>query len=289
DSFFKSDVKGKEAKASIALGDLLGFDEAIISQVKESQKIKKPEDIKKLAKLNKAGWKKELTKVAGKIDIAGKPLDRKLIELHASSLVRKMEREFPTVAFSAQLGREEKKNIILKNHKEITEFLTKHEDFDLQHSNIDIYLKKKKLAKKKNEAMREELKTVQRIFKFVPHYSKTNALRKQGIHSAQSIAAIGETRFIKEIAPKAGIKTKEARDIFRRAERTNTAAMLIVGELQDTMRTMDVPALEMKSLSKKLEAVSKDFPNLKSLFKLTDVCECEHCRSVYSPAAYLVE
>ena len=50
-----------------------------------------------------------------------------------------------------------------------------------------------------------------------------------------------------------------------------------------------MPAMEMKTLSLKLEAVSEDFPNLKSLFQLTDTCSCEHCRSVYSPAAYLVE
>ena len=65
--------------------------------------------------------------------------------------------------------------------------------------------------------------------------------------------------------------------------------MLIAGELQDTMRATDIAALEMKSLPQKLEAVTKDFPNLKSLFKLADVCACEHCRSVYSPAAYMVE
>lgn len=289
ESFFKSDAKANHAKTSLALGELLGFDDLIISHISESQKIKKPEDVRKLAKLNKAAWKEELTKLADKIDLAGKPLDKKLIDLHASSIVRKMEKAYPTMAFTAQLEREKKKNIILKNHKEITEFLTSHDDFDLQLSNIDLFLKKKKLATKKNEAMREELKSVQRVFKLVPHYSKTNALLKENIHSAQSIAAIGETRFVKEIAPKAGIIAEEAESIFRRAERTNTAAMLIVGELQDTMRAMDVPALEMKSLAMKLEAVSKDFPNLKSLFKLTDLCACEHCRSVYSPAAYLVE
>jgi len=287
DSFFKSDETATEAKASIALGELLGFDEVIISQVKELQKIEKSEDVKKLAALNKAGWKELLTKSADKITISGKPLDNELIDLHASSLVRKMEKEYPTTAFSAQLAREKK--VIFKNHDAIKEFFAKHDDFDLQHSNLDLFLKKKNLATKKNEAMREELKTVQRIFKLVPHYGKTNALLKQNIHSAQSIAAIGETRFVKEIAPKAGINTKEAKEMVRRAERTNTAAMLIVGELQDTIRTMDLPALEMKSLGEKLEAVSKDFPNLKSLFKLTDVCACEHCRSVYSPAAYLVE
>jgi hypothetical protein len=55
------------------------------------------------------------------------------------------------------------------------------------------------------------------------------------------------------------------------------------------MSVMDVASFETTSLAKKLEAVSKDFPNLKSLFKMVDTCECEHCRSVYSPAAYLVE
>lgn len=287
DAFFKSDETATEAKASFALGELFGFDEIIISQVKESQKIKKPEDVRKLAALNKAGWKEALTESTNKITITGKPLDNKLIDLHASSLVRKMEKEYPTIAFSAQLAREKK--VIFKNQEAIKEFFAKHDAFDLQHTNIDLFLKKKRLATKKNEALREELKSTQRVFKLIPHYSKTNALLKQNIHSAQSIAAIGETRFVKEIAPKAGINHKEAKEIFRRAERTNTAAMLIVGELQDTMRTMNIPALEMKSLSKKLEAVSKDFPNLKSLFKLTDVCACEHCRSVYSPAAYLVE
>src|SRR5690606_28344512 len=39
----------------------------------------------------------------------------------------------------------------------------------------------------------------------------------------------------------------------------------------------------------KLKAVGEDFPNLKSLFQGADSCGCEHCRSVYSPAAYLVE
>ena len=81
----------------------------------------------------------------------------------------------------------------------------------------------------------------------------------------------------------------EASEIFAKAQQTTTAAMLIAGELQDTMRAMDMPAMEMKTLSLKLEAVSGDFPNLKSLFQTTDSCACAQCRSVYSPAAYLVE
>ncbi len=287
ESFFQSDVKAAQAKISLALGELLGFDDHIVGQISESQNIKKPEDIKKLAKLNKAAWKKELTAAANKIDLAGKPLNKKLIDLHASSIVRKMEKAYPTMAFSAQLEREKKP--VLENQKKIAAFLSRHEDFDLQRHNISTYLKDKKLTGKESEAIGEELKSVQRIFKLVPHYGKTLALRKLKLNSSYSIAASGETRFVQEIAPKAGIAPKEAREIFKRAEQTTTAAMLIAGELQDTLRAMPMPAMEMKTLSLKLEAVSEDFPNLKSLFQLTDTCSCEHCRSVYSPAAYLVE
>ncbi|MDN3511813.1 MAG: neuraminidase-like domain-containing protein [Candidatus Jettenia sp.] len=285
--FFETAEKVNEAQASIALEELLGFENTLITQIKESHKIKKPEDLKRLAKLNRAAWKEELTKLTARTDIAGKPLDTTSIDLLASSIVRKMEKAYPTAAFAAQLEREKKP--VLKNHKEIIAFLSKHEDFDLQHDNISIYLKDKKLTKKDSEAIREELETVQRIFKLVPHYGKTNALRKLNIHSSYSITSAGETRFVHEIAPKAGIAPKEAKEIFKRAERTTTAAMMIAGELQDTLRTMHMPAMEMKTLSLKLEAVSEDFPNLKSLFKLTDTCSCGHCRSVYSPAAYLVE
>ncbi len=287
ESFFQSDVKAAQAKTSLALGELLGFDDHIIGRISASQKIKKPEDIKKLAKLNKAAWKKELTRAADKIDLAGKRLNKKMIDLHASSLVRKMEKAYPTMAFTAQLEREKKP--VLEHQKEITAFLAKHEDFDLQRHNITTYLKDKKLTGKESEAIGEELKSVQRIFKLAPHYGKTLGLRKQNINSSYSIAAAGEARFVQEIAPRAGIAPREAKEIFTRAQQTTTAAMLIAGELQDTLRAMHVPAMEMKTLSAKLAAVSEDFPNLKSLFQLTDACSCEHCHSVYSPAAYLVE
>jgi uncharacterized delta-60 repeat protein len=287
DSFFKSEPDASSAQTSAALAQLLGFDDAIISQVKESKEIKNPEDEKKLAALNPDDWKRALTDCAGEINIAGRELDESLIDFHAAALARKMENKFPGVAFTAQLEREEKP--FLQNHENIRNFLKENDDFDLRNTSIDLFLKEKNLNGDETEAMSGELKAVQRVFKLVPHYGKTNALLQQNIHSAQSIAAIGESRFVREIAPEAGISQKEAKEIYRKAESVNTAAMLVVGELQDTIRTMDVSALQVDSLSNKLAAVGEDFPNLETLFRLTDVCACEHCRSVYSPAAYLVE
>lgn len=287
EGFFSSEVDAADVTLMALLGDWLGFDEKLFQSVKSKKNIEKPEDLRRLAAMNKADWKSALSDAAKAGEHSGEKPDPKLIDFHASVLVRKMEKAFPTAAFAAQLGRE--KRTLFQNQAEITEFFQKNEDFDLQHTNTDLFLKSKKMVSPENEALLEELKSVQRVFKLVPHYAKTNALRAQKIHSAQGIVAFGERRFVQEIAPKAGITAREAREVFHKAERVHTAAMLVVGELQDMMRAMDVAAIETSSLARTLEKVGGDFPNLKTLFKLTDACACEHCRSVYSPAAYLVE
>jgi hypothetical protein len=286
-SFFKTQSGRADAKLALTLTNLLGANDALITEVKKTQKIKKPEDVKKLAALNRSDWKDLLSKSAGKIELDGQPLDKSLLDFHAISLTHRMEKEFPAVAFAAQLQRESEP--VFQHHDRISSFFQEHPDFDLQQSNIDAFLNQKQPSAGHDDGMRRELKSAQRIFRLVPNYRKTTALLRKNIHSAQSIAAMGEGRFVKEIAPEAGLSADEARTVFKKAEKTAAAAMLIAGELQDTIRSADIAALEMKDLAEKLEAVSKDFPNLKTLFNLADVCACEHCRSVYSPAAYLVE
>jgi hypothetical protein len=110
-------------------------------------------------------------------------------------------------------------------------FFRKHEEFDLQDNNVDLFFKEKGMSNAENAAMKHELKSVQRIFKLVPHYGKTNALLANNIHSSQSIVAAGETRFVNEIAPKAGIDKMEAKEIFQKAEKKHTAAMLVAGDI----------------------------------------------------------
>lgn len=287
DSFFKSEGDESEARLTAAAVEILGFNKELVQKVREEQGIEQPEDLKRLATMDKAGWRQALTSVGEKTREGERPLGKGLIDLHASSLVRAMERRFPSVAYTAQLQRENKQ--VLGHQDAIKNLLSSSEEFDLKETNVDLFLKNTKLDRGVGDAARRELKSLQRVFKLAPNYRKTNALLGQNINSAQSIVATGKSRFVKEVAPKAGIPRAEAEVIYQKAETTHTAALLIAGELQDVMRTSDVPALHMKSLAKKLEAVSEDFPNLKSLFELTDVCACEHCRSVYSPAAYLVE
>ncbi len=203
-SFFKSKEREVEAKTQIELGKLFGFSEEVIPKIARSKGINKSEDIRKLAKLNKSDWEAEIKKIDPNLK------NKQLRSSYASAIVRKMEQEFPTLAFAAQLERSEKS--VLKNQKTMVSFFNKFEDFDLQRHNVDLYFKEKKVSQKEKEAISEELKSVQRVFKLVPNYSKTVALREENIHSSQNIVSLGQSRFKNELAPKAGISEPE-RDI----------------------------------------------------------------------------
>ncbi len=284
---FESAKNREEAKASVEIAEIIGFDVIAVNSVKELADVQKPEELKKLVKSGHEGWKDLLSRSAEKIKETGIKINNKLIDLHARSLAKKTDLKFPTLAFAAKLKQEKKPKF--ETQDEIIGFFDKHDEFDLKKSNVDLFFRKKKISRSKNQKLLKDLKNIQRVYKLTPDYDKTTALIENKVHSAQSIIGFGRSRFINEIAPKAGIALKEAEDIFARSEAVHTASMMIVGELQDTMRSAEISASKIDSLSLKLKAVSEDFPNMKSLFKMTDLCACEQCRSVYSPAAYLVE
>lgn len=247
----------------------------------------KLQQIQQILKENRNDLNTILEKISDKSFLSS-PLKTKWNkDTFSAAVIKKMEKVHPTTAFTTQLARE--KQPILKNQTQVLAFLQKHTDFNLAKDNVDLFLQRKKVPQKESEAYSEQLKSIQRIFKLTPNYTKTQALLQKDIHSAHQIVAMGKTRFLSEVAPAAGIEEKEAKEMFKKAESTNAAAMLLVGELQDTLRAGNIASLESRKISKKLEAVTKDFPNLQSLFKGTDTCACEQCRSVYSPAAYLVE
>ena len=280
-AFFDNGKKTDENKQEGVLNALFDFSKRAIPNIIKENKVKDRRDVKRLARLNKSMWVEEIRKANPGLKT------NEVINTYASGIVRTFERAFPTIAFAAQLERSTQ--TVLDNQKAIVSFLNAHEDFEMLRDNVDVYLKDNKVPKKDHEEISDELKSVQRIFKLIPHYGKTMALRNAKMHSAFNIVSTGKTRFVNEIAPKAGLSPTEAKEVFLKAETKHTASMLMIGNLNDSMSGMHIASLENVSLAKKIEAVSINFPNLKSLFKLTDSCECEHCRSVYSPAAYLVE
>ena len=136
---FTDPANAKAAATSAALSDVLGYDEQIIEHIRNEQGIKRPEDVRELARLNRADWGKLLRKTASSATVGDHPIRKSLIDLHASALVRKLEKRFPTTAFAAQLERD--KTAAPEHRNQLLGLLDEHPDFDLATGNIDLLLK----------------------------------------------------------------------------------------------------------------------------------------------------
>src|SRR5205814_4234103 len=133
------------------------------------------------------------------------------------------------------------------------------------------------------ERLIQQLKGVQRVFKVAPRYEQTDALLADGLDSAFKIYRMGESEFVRSYEAQPGFTRASAHTTWRRAADTHAAVLTIVADLKG-MQAEGLP----KVLAGNDDALA-NFPNWNNLFQTGDLCDCEECRSVLSPAAYFAD
>jgi hypothetical protein len=294
-SFAKEEIA--DLRTSFQLAELTHGDFSVVKLLKEEFEIREPQQIRRLAKKSQAEWVRlvEEKHGAGAIklpvevsDIAGQG---KLPEakIYGKMLERQFREAFPTAAFAGGLQRALQNGGIrgLRHAETLSRFLDRHESFELLSTPVDDFLKSNLQpnfrALAQEEAFRLELKAVQRVFKLAPRFEAAEALLADDLHSAQKIYRIGRSEFVRRYERQQGFSADEALLTWNRAADTHAAVLSIIGDLK---------SLEAESLPLALKVSDDDvslFPNWNNLFKAGDLCECEHCRSVLSPAAYFAD
>lgn len=295
ESFKKEEIA--DLRTSFQLTELTRGDFSIVKVLKEAFDIREPEKIRQLAKKSEREWV-DLVKskhAAGEIKL---PLEvgevaglAKLpeAEVYGRTLERQFREAFPTTAFAGGLERALQNGGTrgLRQAETLGRFLEGHENFELLNTPVDEFLKNSTdpdfQALAKDEDFRLEVKAVQRVFKLAPTFEATDALLADDLHSAQKIYRMGETEFVRRYEHRDGFTTESARLAWNRAADTHAAVLTIVADL----KSLEADALPL-ALANTSAALSS-FPNWNNLFKTGDLCECEHCRSVLSPAAYFAD
>ena len=300
-----SDDTIEQVKHVIELGALTSNHIPLVAVLME--KFKKGELTSKrdLAKYSRDDWKKFFklsdsneNPINVPVTIDGDSPDAKM-DAFAAKLEQQFERAYPTTSFAAKLDRATKSPVKAKN--EITLFLENNPDFHLDRYRVEQYIAERNKVKAKEEddvlrgiqekdrpALIASLKSVQRIFKLDPTYQAVEALLTHKIDSAQQIYFMGRQQFISAVTD-AGIDKLRAKKLYNKAHNTYALALAWFGNYNIAMNGLipfgirpPIPDTET------LQAIDAQ-PNLKSLFGSLDYCECSHCRSVYSPAAYFVD
>lgn len=127
----------------------------------------------------------------------------------------------------------------------------------------------------------EELKAIQRIQKVAPSPQVAAVLLGQGIHSAHQAYNLGAS----------DMTTLLEQNGMSEAEAMGATAHILGQSQQQIGAVLGLgTALQLMAPATVLTTnVLPQLVNLDELFGSTDTCGCVHCRSVYSPAAYLTD
>jgi len=286
-----------DLRTSYQLAELTGGDFSVVKMLKEEFNVRQPEQIRLLAKKSEREWVEllECKHQAGEIqlplhlpELAGE-VKLPAVELYAQTLANRFQEAFPTAAFWGGLERALHHGGVrgMRHGESLCQLIEGHPDFELLGTPIDGFLDQDlgpefaNLAK--DETFRLELKAVQRVFKLAPTFEATEALLADGLHSAQMIYRLGESEFVRRYCRHPGFSEKKARLAWNRAANTHAAALMVIG---------DLAAFEDGVLPGVFHDRHPDldkFPNWQNLFRQGDICHCEACRSVLSPAAYFAD
>jgi hypothetical protein len=170
------------------------------------------------------------------------------------------------------------------------------------------------IAEPDRPAILRRAKAYQRIYRVAPRAEHVEALLGAGYHSAVAIARSSGRRFVRDLGPGLGGERVALR-IFQTArhhagvvQHAMTAARQVYvdplpwaigGAPGGADMMMKSGAINRPSpqpavvgpgpVAKGPGPVLKGIADLPTLFGPLALCECQHCRSVYSPAAYLVD
>ncbi|MGC1121819.1 MAG: neuraminidase-like domain-containing protein [Candidatus Methanofastidiosia archaeon] len=198
------------------------------------------------------------------------------IKNYARTMMQTIEDAFPTAVIAHSMDDD------FPNAKDLKLFFERNRDFEFRSTWIDRYLKEHEGALddiENVEAVKEQLRRMQRLFNITPRYSKYDSIRRlatDGLTSALTIRRMGKSAFMNQYTQQFG--SQQTQQIYASAGQTAAEALMLFAEYGAAMNNIDFYVLPTSKA-----------PEWEQLFGSLTLCECEHCRSVYSPAAYLVD
>ena len=250
--------------------------------------------VRDLARLDEAAWRQRLATpingqpVGAPPGIPGANEEERQVNF-ARALSQLSEALFPTAAFAARVAADTS----LPQSADLRAFFTTNPDFDLAATPLALYVRERGAGVLAGVRDPETIAAAQRLFKLAPRYALLRPLLAGGLSSAQAIRQLGERPFLAQYASTLG-GTTQARLIYRQAIAQSARSLALVSRHHaafDAVRPWVIPG------STPLDPAPGagdgrpvvGVPDLQTLFGSLSSCQCQHCQSIYSPAAYLVD
>jgi hypothetical protein len=224
---------------------------------------------------------------------------------YAQYLAAQVRLSYPTaaVAHMVQAG-----DLPVGAAGQVHDFLTVNQGkFEIGIQPVEQYIQRNGLAIAAETVT--EVKRLQRLYQITPGDQEMSALLKRGIDSAFHVTRYDKESFLRDFAPDLGGNTPALQIYHRSAQVYNAVLNIAISYLTarngitlgaQPLRT-EVAALAPAAVAPggggqviqpEPKGGSADviaYPTLEGLFGEMDFCACDECRSILSPAAYLVD
>lgn len=220
------------------------------------------------------------------------------LDVYANDLARKVRMSYPTQVIGRMLANNELRLNQGKDNQGVQTFLQHATSlgFVLGRTPIDNFISANHEKVFPNETPDQVATTTQgvkmlhRLYQITPTNEALKVMLDQGFTSAHDVVTYTPDHFIKYYG---GLfpSQDEAWLVYRKSQQVTVVTQSFFSSAQQIISippvfTVAAP-LEDRQLAR--DNLIKQYPSLSTLFGSLDFCECEHCNSVLSPAAYFVD
>lgn len=222
------------------------------------------------------------------------------LDAYAADLARKIRLSFPTQVVGRMI---EKGDLSLGNGHDAANVCTFLKnavklDFELGRTPVGPFLEQPEvdvlpgMTPAEVEDTAQGIKLLHRLYQITPSDESLKAISKPelGFTSADDVVAFTYDEFCERFGASFP-SLEEARLVYRKAQQVTTVTynFCTMAKQMGSTPAMHVTSPPATQLEQARNNLIKHYPTLESLFGSLDFCECKHCRSVLSPAAYLVD
>ncbi|WP_106395305.1 Tc toxin subunit A-related protein [Enhygromyxa salina] len=219
---------------------------------------------------------------------------------YARALFNVLEGAYPSASLGAAITRDEQAASAPPHTTALATFLTNNPAFDIVESTIGHYLDGAVapwagVDPAEHAQARTNLEIVQRVYRLTPpigRYATAKALLEQGITSATQIIASTRSEFVTKIGLSLPSDDHDAEAlagaVWDNAAKVHSLVVGLSSQLALAKTNADFVPVAFPG-AEQFDEAPNGLAELSTILGNLDYCACEHCRSVFSPAAYLTD
>src|SRR5690606_36958345 len=205
-------------------------------------------------------------------------------EDYAKTIVSLVAKAFPTARLLSKWTRDSELDAA-----SFRTFWNTNPEFDFQETSVRRYVSENPDALDgiaDPDGFVHELEGVHRLFSLVPDPEKFESVRtlwQAGFRSAHAIVRQGRGPFLRRVAE--GMTEEQATRVYAQARQKAALSLATLVKYSPLFNQLNPQVLGKVVIADPPDSI----PDWPSLFGSLDFCECQHCRSVLSRAAYFVD